>query len=216
MLQDLDCDHLPILLSVPLAPVFRSNERPSSFNIQKARWDDFAFYFDSHCPSAEEHSSLSLSFATALFTSLALKAAKYLIPFGRIKRHSKAWWSAKVEEAVSERRKAFAYSSAEGQCTHFFALLLVLPPLLTSQTVPLPGNRFRSTSLPRDHDVLSLSQRPCVGELEATFLSSSEPRALRSLSRPSVLPSLPLSFLRLSPTFPSSLPLAQIKSPIPC
>ena len=25
----------------------------------------------------------------------------------RIKRHPKAWWSAKAEEAVSERRKAF-------------------------------------------------------------------------------------------------------------
>ena len=29
------------------------------------------------------------------------------IPFCRIKRHSKAWWSAEVEGAVSERRKAF-------------------------------------------------------------------------------------------------------------
>ena len=44
----------------------------------------------------------------ALFTSLALNAAKSSIPFGRIKRFPKAWWSAEVEEAVSERRKAFA------------------------------------------------------------------------------------------------------------
>ena len=43
-----------------------------------------------------------------LFTSLALNAAKSSIPFDRIKRPSKAWWSAEVEEAVSERRKAFA------------------------------------------------------------------------------------------------------------
>ena len=42
------------------------------------------------------------------FTSLALNAAKSSIPFGRIKRSPKAWWSAEVEEAVSERRKAFA------------------------------------------------------------------------------------------------------------
>ena len=34
--------------------------------------------------------------------------AKSSIPFGRIKRHPKAWWSAEVEGAVSERRKAFA------------------------------------------------------------------------------------------------------------
>ena len=79
---------------------------PLSFNFQKARWDDFASYFDSHCPSAEKYSSLS--FAAALFNSLALNAAKSSILFGRIKRSPKAWWSAVVEEAVSERRKAFA------------------------------------------------------------------------------------------------------------
>ena len=45
-----------------------------SFNFQKARWDDFALCFDSHCLSAEEYSFLSLSSAAALFTSLILKA----------------------------------------------------------------------------------------------------------------------------------------------
>ena len=45
---------------------------------------------------------------TRLFTSLTLNAAKFSILFGRIKRHFKAWWSAEVEEAISERRKAFA------------------------------------------------------------------------------------------------------------
>ena len=109
MLQDLGSDHLPILLSVPLSPAYRPNKRPPSFNFQKARWDGFASYFDSHCPSVEEYSSLSLSSAAAaLFTSLALNAAKFSIPFGRIKRHPKAWWSAEVEQAVSERCKAFA------------------------------------------------------------------------------------------------------------
>ena len=43
VLQNLDSDHLPILLSVPLSPVFRPNERPPSFNFQKARWDDICF-----------------------------------------------------------------------------------------------------------------------------------------------------------------------------
>ena len=108
MLQDLGSDHLPILLSVPLSPVYRPNERPSSFNFQKARRDGFASYFDSHCPSEEEYSSLSLSSAAALFTSLALNVAKSSIPFGRIKRHPKAWWSSEVEQAFSERRKTFA------------------------------------------------------------------------------------------------------------
>ena len=108
VLQDLGSDHLPILLSILLSPVFRPNEGPLSFNFQKARWDGFASYIVSHCPSAEEYSSLSLSSAAALFTSLTLSAAKSSIPFGRIKRPPKAWWSAEVEQAVSERRKAFA------------------------------------------------------------------------------------------------------------
>ena len=108
VLQDLGSDHLPILLSIPFTPVFRPNERPPSFNFQKARWDGFVSYFDSHCASAEEYSSRSLSSAAALFTSLTLNAAKPSIPFSRIKRPTKAWWSAEVEQAVSERRKAFA------------------------------------------------------------------------------------------------------------
>ena len=174
-------------LSLSLSPAYRPNECPPSFSFQKARWDGFASYFDSHCPSAEEYSSLSLSSAAALFTSLALNAAKSSIPFGRIKRPPKAWWSAEVEEAVSERRKAFAaahrsdedrsppldvprQSSPRPKRRHgrrlallshlsltlnlytlFFALLLALfprlPPLLTSLTVFLPGNRLRSMPL---------------------------------------------------------------------
>ena len=108
MLQDLGSDHLPILLSVPPSPVYHPNERPPSFNFQTARWDGFASHFDCHYPSSEEYSSLSRSSAAALFTSLALNAAKSSIPYGRIKRFPKAWWSAEVEQAVSERRKAFA------------------------------------------------------------------------------------------------------------
>ena len=96
VLQDLGSDHLPILLSVPLSPVFRPNEHPPFSNFQKACWDDFVSYFDSHCFFAEEYSSLSLSSAAALFTSLALNAAKSSIPFDRDKRHPKAWWSAGV------------------------------------------------------------------------------------------------------------------------
>ena len=104
VLQDLGSDHLPILLSIPLSPVFFPNERPSSFNFQKARWDTLT-------PTVllqRNTRIFSLSSAAALFTSLALNAAKSSIPFGRIKCLPKAWWSAEVEEAVSERRKAFA------------------------------------------------------------------------------------------------------------
>ena len=77
-------------LFLSLSLVFRSDERPPSFNFQKARWDGSASCFDSHRPSAEEYSSLSLSSAAAaLFTYLALNAAKSSIPFDRIKRYLK-------------------------------------------------------------------------------------------------------------------------------
>ena len=70
VLQDLGSNHLSFLLSVPLSSVFCPNDRPPSFNFQKARSDDFAFYFDSHCPSAEEYSSLFS--AATLFNSQSL------------------------------------------------------------------------------------------------------------------------------------------------
>ena len=61
------------------------------------------FYFDSHCPSAEKYSSLFLSSAAALFTSLTLNAPKSSISFGRIKRPPKAWWSTEVEDVVNDK-----------------------------------------------------------------------------------------------------------------
>ena len=135
VLQDLGSDHLPILLSVSRSPAFCLNERPPSFNFQKARWDGFASYFDSHCPSAEKYSSLSLSSAAALFSSLALNAAKSSIPFDRIKRPPKAWWSAEVEEAVSERRRAFAaaHRSNKDRQAYIFASRRASPVIVKAK-----------------------------------------------------------------------------------
>ena len=104
--------------------------------------------------------------------------------------------------------------------TLVFALLLALPPclppLLTSPTVLLPGNRLQSMPLTYDPRFLFLSQRPCVAEPKATSLSSTEPHVLRSLTRPFALLSLSLNFMRLPQTSPRPLPLAQTKLPIPC
>ena len=83
VLQNRDSDHLPILLTVPLSPVFRHNKRLLSLNFQKARWDDFAFCFNSHRFSAEEYSSLFLSFAAVLFASLTLNALLTIWCFGQ-------------------------------------------------------------------------------------------------------------------------------------
>ena len=140
VLQDLDSDHPPILLTVPLSPLFHPNERTSSFNFQKARWDDFSFYFDSHCP-AEKYSSLSLSSAAVLFTSLTLNAAKSSIPFCCIKCHPKACWSAEVEEAVSEKHRAFATAHRSDEDCKVHKNLVGGTPYLA------PGRCFRIWTL---------------------------------------------------------------------
>ena len=105
-------------------------------------------------------------------------------------------------------------------CILFFALSLALlsrlPPLLISQTALLPGNRLWSMPLTWDPIFPFLSQRPCVAEPEATSLSSTERCAVWSVTCPFALLSLPLNFLRLTPTFPHPLPLAQTKLPILC
>ena len=104
--------------------------------------------------------------------------------------------------------------------TLFFALSLAflprLPPLLTFLTVLLPGNRLRLMPLTCDLTFSSLSQRPCAAEPKATSLSSAEPRALWSLTRPFALLSLPQNFMWLPPILPHPLPLVQRKLPIPC
>ena len=95
-------------------------------------------------------------------------------------------------------------------CTFSFALLLAhLPPLLAFLTVLLPGNRLRSMPLTCHLTFPFLSQRLCVAQLEVTSLSSSDARALRSLTCLFALLSLPLNFMRLPPTSPRPLPLAQ-------
>ena len=99
--QDLGSDHLPILLTIPLS----CYSAPANVTLTSIfrKLVGMTFYFDFHCPSAKECSSLFS--AAALFTSLTLNAAKSFISFGRIKRHSKAWWSAEVEDAIGERCK---------------------------------------------------------------------------------------------------------------
>ena len=193
----------------------------------------------------------SLSSAAALFTSLALNAAKSSILFGRIKRPPKAWWSAEVEQAVSERRKAFAvahrsdedrqaYISASRRASSVIAKAKAeawqttfssLSPRSNPKSVhsllrSIAGSPSSSSSFPNFPDCsspresasvyaayprshFSVSQpRPCVTEPEATSLSSAEPRALWSLTRPFALLSLRRNFLRLPPILPHPPPLA--------
>ena len=175
--------------------VFRPNERPPSFNFQKASWDGFASYFNSHCPSAEEYSSLCLSSAAALFTSLTLNAAKSSIPFGRITRPPKTWWSPEVEQAVSERRKAFAAAHRSDVDRQAYILLLDMPRQSSLRPRLGHGRRLALLShlslilnLCTLYFALSLASSPRESaSVYAAFLRShfsiSQPKTLRSRAR---------------------------------
>ena len=104
VLKDLGFDHLPILLTVSLSPVLSPNERPPSFNFQKACGDDFAFCFDSHCPFCR---GILLSFlcCCSLYFS-DTECGQIFHSFWP--HHTPTQSLAEVEEAVGERRKAFA------------------------------------------------------------------------------------------------------------
>ena len=191
MLQNLGSDHLPILLSIPLSPVFRPNEHPPSFNFLKACWDDFASYFDSHCSSAEEYSSLSLCSVAALFSSLALNAAKSSIPFGRIKHPPQAWWSPEVEGAVSERRKAFAaahrsdedrqaYITASRRASSVIAKAKAEAWQTTCSSL-LPKSNPKSNSKSVYSLLRSIAGSPSSSSSSPNFLNCSSPRESASV-----------------------------------
>ena len=197
VLQDLGFDHLPILMRPNLLFLSAASNailKPGGLLRCKVRL----------VKDARLSLPLTEVMKIARITSPLLDAPRQSLPKPRL-RHG--------------RRLALLFypNQTRNLYTLFFALSLALPPrLLTSLTVLLSGNRLLSTPLTCDVTSLFLSQRPCVAEPEAAFLSYLVPRALRSLTRLFALLSLSLNFLRLPPTFPPPLPLAQTKLPIPC
>ena len=89
-------------------PLINSFHRPPSFNYNKACWDDYLTYIDTHCPPASNFITLSLSEATHTFTKLLNNATTSAISFGSINCPAKAWWSSEVTDAVAKCRRAFA------------------------------------------------------------------------------------------------------------
>ena len=239
MLQNLDSYHLPILQTVILSTVFRPNEHHPSFYFQKARWDDFASYFDSHCPPAEKYWPLFISSSAAFFTSLTLNAAKSSIPFGRIKRHPKTWWSAEVKKAVSERRKAFAAahrsnedcqayistsrraSSVIAKAKAWQATCSSLSPKSNSKSVYyllrfVAGSSFSSSASPNFPNCTSPRKSASVYADYLRSHLSFQPKTLRSRAR-SHLTELaePRSLRSLTYLFaPSSPPLKFLRLPL--
>ena len=140
-----------------------------------------------------------------------------------------------MESALSERRKAFAaahrrdedrqaYISASRRASSVIAKAeawqttcsYLSPKSVHSlyrwlSTVFLPGNRLWSMPLTCDPTFPFLSQRPCVAESEATSLSSAEPRAVWSLTRPFALLSSNLSSLHCH--WPRKSCLSHAKAP---
>ena len=95
-------------ITIPTSSLINSFHRPPSFNYNKAHWDDYLTYIDTHCPPPSNFTTLSLSEATHTFTKLLNNAATSAISFGSINRPAKAWWSSEIADAVAKRRKAFA------------------------------------------------------------------------------------------------------------
>ena len=104
-LPGLGYDHLPIEIVLPLSPVRHPNTRPPKFNYNKASWDVYQSYIVEHLPSLDVD-ALNIHQAARSFSLFLLEAAKASIPFGRLGRSPKAWWSQEAESAVRERRKA--------------------------------------------------------------------------------------------------------------
>ena len=103
-----------------------------------------------------------------------------------------------------------------GLLRHLYLHCSIWPP---SAKAALPPHPRIQTSYPFSvHFVSSSSSASSSLPLAPGFPCTppAEPRAMTSLTRPFALLSLPLNFMRLPPTFPPPLPLAQTKSPSPC
>ena len=104
-LPGLGSDHLPIEIVLPLSPVRHPNTRPPKFNYKKASWDIYQSYIAEHLPSLD-FDALNIHQAAHSFSLFLVEAAKASIPFGRLGRSLKAWWSQEAESAVREQRRA--------------------------------------------------------------------------------------------------------------
>jgi len=93
----------PIDINLQLAPIRHSNTRAPAFNYKKAHWDEFEKFISKHPPIEEMQ---NIHCAARSFSSLLLNAAKTSVPFGRLGRPPKAWWSKEAESAVWDRRRA--------------------------------------------------------------------------------------------------------------
>ena len=89
----------------PLFPVRQPNTRPPKFNYKKNSWDIYQSCIAEHLPSLD-FDALNIHQAAHSSSLFLAEAAKASIPFGRLGRSPKAWWSQEAESAVRKRRRA--------------------------------------------------------------------------------------------------------------
>ena len=111
--------------------------------------------------------------------------AKSSIPFGRIKRHPKAWLSPEVESAVSERRKAFAaaYRSDEDRQAYISASRCASSVIAKAEAWQTTCSSFSPKSKPKSvHSFLrSIACSPSSFSSSPTFSNCSSPRESASV-----------------------------------
>ena len=90
-----------------------STSRPPLFNYNKAHWDKYLSYIDTHCPF--HLIFFFFSEATHTFIELFNDAATSSIPFGNINRLDKTFWSPEIPEVSAKHGKVIARKHCFGQ-----------------------------------------------------------------------------------------------------
>ena len=101
--EDLDSDHLPIIIKIEKLVKSETKRRPF-WSFKRANWDSFACITDAEM-SKLDLDTLSVDQASSEMCSIILKAAKKTVPQGSRKKY-KPYWTADLQEAVKARRKA--------------------------------------------------------------------------------------------------------------
>ena len=114
-----------------------------------------------------------------------MNAAKSSFSFGRIKRPPKAWWSAEVEGAVSERRKAFAaaHRSDEDRQAYISASRRASSVIAKAEAWQTTCSSLSPKSNPKSvHSLLrSIAGSPSSSSSSPNFSNCSSPRKSASI-----------------------------------
>ena len=116
---------------------------------QNAHRYNFTSFLDSHCPSAEEYSSLSA----------CTECNQIVHSFPTCSTTTQAWWSPEVEEAVRERRKAFAATHRSDEGRQAYILSSRYAPPVIAKAKPSSIKLFVLSIM--QEDVHTLRERSC-------------------------------------------------------